>query len=663
MQGRHRVIIENLRPRVDGGAFPVKRVPGESVTALADVFTDGHDKLKAVLRYKPDDAQDWSETPMRALPNDLFQAEFLVQGMRTWRFTVLAWIDRFGTWRDALAKKVTAGQDVTLELREGAAMVRRSADHAGPDSSRLSELAEALEGPDQDEAVQTALSVELLQFMDAHDPREFATSADQELTVHVDPPRALFSTWYEVFPRSVPGLKGESRHGTFADVQGILPEIARMGFDVLYLPPIHPIGETKRKGRNNAVSAAEGDVGSPWAIGGPTPDGPGGHKAVHPDLGTLEGFRALVMAARDHNIEIALDIAFQCSPDHPYVIDHPEWFKHRADGSIQYAENPPKKYEDVYPFDFECENWRELWEELKSVFTHWIEQGVRVFRVDNPHTKPLEFWRWCLGEIQREHPDTIFLAEAFTRPKVMYRLAKAGFTQSYTYFTWRNTKYEIEKYMTELVAHAPRDYFRPNFWPNTPDILPEYLQYGGRPAFMIRHVLAATLSASYGIYGPAYELAENAAVEGKEEYLDSEKYEIRVRNWNAPGNLKEFMTLVNTIRRENPALQSTWNLRFLETDNEFVIFYLKDDPASGNTLLIAVNLDPYNSQRAWLKIPTKELGIPEGQPYMVHDLIGDDKFIWQGERNAIDLDPRMLPARIFRLRRKLKRETDFDYYL
>ncbi|MFW5733778.1 MAG: alpha-1,4-glucan--maltose-1-phosphate maltosyltransferase, partial [Oceanidesulfovibrio sp.] len=436
------------------------------------------------------------------------------------------------------------------------------------------------------------------------------------------------------------------------------------GFDVVYLPPIHPIGATFRKGKNNSPDAGPDDVGSPWAIGSEA----GGHKAVHPDLGTMEDFERLVRVAREeHGIDIAIDIAFQCSPDHPYVKEHPEWFKKRSDGTIQYAENPPKKYQDVYPFNFECDDWKGLWEELKSIFEFWIERGVRIFRVDNPHTKPLPFWEWCFGELRKEHPDVIYLSEAFTRPKIMYRLAKAGFTHSYTYFTWRNSKYELTQYLTELVENAPRDYFRPNFWPNTPDILPEYLQFGGRPAFLIRLVLAATLSSNYGIYGPAFELCENEAVPGTIDYMDSEKYEIKDWDLERPGNLWPFITLVNRIRRENPALRQTWNLRFLPTDNDFVLFFAKEsaekaEPGS-EVILVAVNLDPHNQQSATLSLPLEEYGIDESQTYMVHDLLGDDKYVWQGRHNRMDFNPRQLPARIFRLKRKLKRETDFDYFM
>jgi starch synthase (maltosyl-transferring) len=428
---------------------------------------------------------------------------------------------------------------------------------------------------------------------------------------------------------------------------------------VLYIPPLHPIGFTNRKGKNNATVAAAGEPGSPWAIGAVT----GGHGELHPDLGTIEDFEFLVRKAAEHGIEVALDLAFQCSPDHPYVKEHPEWFFWRPDGTVQFAENPPKKYQDIIPFFFETEQWQSLWEELKRIVFFWIEKGIRIFRVDNPHTKPFAFWEWLIGQVRREHPDVIFLAEAFTRPKVMYRLAKLGFSQSYTYFTWRTTKDELSTYMGELTRSEVREFFRPNFWPNTPDILPMHLQFGGRPAFMIRLVLAATLSSSYGIYGPVFELGVNEALPGKEEYLDAEKYEVRRWDRNAPGNLKWLITAVNRIRRENPAFHSTYNVTFYETDNDNIIFYGKISRETGNIILVVVNLDPTRVQGGRLHVPLEQLGIAPGHPYLVHDLISDEKSIWQGSWNFIELDPSRMPARIFKVRPRLRREADFDYYM
>jgi starch synthase (maltosyl-transferring) len=488
--------------------------------------------------------------------------------------------------------------------------------------------------------------------------RDLASIYEKELQVVVDRQRAGFSTWYEMFPRSCSNQPG--KHGTLRDCEARLPYVAGMGFDVLYLPPIHPIGETHRKGKNNNPLAGPDDVGSPWAIGSKE----GGHVAVHPELGTLEDFRRLVAKAREYSMEIAMDIAFQCSPDHPYVKKHPEWFRWRPDKSVQYAENPPKKYEDIYPFDFETERWQELWAELRDVLYFWLDQGVRVFRVDNPHTKPFGFWEWIIAQVKEKHPEVIFLSEAFTRPKVMYQLAKLGFSQSYTYFAWRNTKWELTRYFSELYQSDVREYFRANLWPNTPDILTEYLQMGGRPAFMARLVLAATLGANYGIYGPAFELCENRPRQlGGEEYLDSEKYEIRRWDLDRPESLKEVIARVNKIRRENQALQSDWNLRFHQVDNEKLIAYSKHTADLSNIVLVVVNLDPHHTHGAWLDLDLDSLGIQPQQSYQVHDLLGDARFLWYGSKNYVELDPKVVPAHIFRLRRRIRTERDFDYFM
>jgi starch synthase (maltosyl-transferring) len=448
-------------------------------------------------------------------------------------------------------------------------------------------------------------------------------------------------------------------HGTFRNVQDWLPYVASMGFDVLYLPPVHPIGWAFRKGRNNSLEPSPSDPGSPWAIGGPE----GGHKAIHPALGTLDDFRELVERARTFGMEVALDVAFQCSPDHPYVREHPEWFRQRPDGTIQYAENPPKKYQDIYPFEFECAGWQGLWDELKSVVLYWCDQGVRIFRVDNPHTKPFRFWEWLIAEVKREHPETIFLAEAFTRPKVMYHLAKLGFTQSYTYFAWRNTKWELTQYFTELTQTDVREYFRPNLWPNTPDILTEALQMGQRSTFMTRLVLAATLGASYGIYGPAFELGEHEAIEfGREEYLDSEKYEIKRRDLGREDSLHDFIARVNRIRRENPALQTDATLRFVPVDNDQLIAYTKEAPGEDNLVLTIVNLDPHYTQAGWVELPLEALGLDPSQPFQVHDLLGAGRYLWNGPRNYVELSPHALPAHIMRFRRRVRTEEDFEYF-
>jgi starch synthase (maltosyl-transferring) len=486
--------------------------------------------------------------------------------------------------------------------------------------------------------------------------RTKATIYPKELQVCVNRAKALFSTWYELFPRSC-GEKG--KHGTLADCEKLLPDVAKLGFDVLYLPPIHPIGRTHRKGKDNSPRCKRWDPGSPWAIGSTD----GGHKSIHPKLGKLKDFRSLVKSARKNGMEVAMDLAFQCSPDHPYVKEHPEWFCWRPDGTIQHAENPPKKYEDIVPINFETDKTQALWNELKSVVLFWIKQGVQIFRVDNPHTKPFAFWQWLIKEVKRDYPEVIFLAEAFTRPKVMERLAKVGFDQSYTYFTWRNTKYELTGYLTELTQAEVGEYFRPNFWPNTPDILPEHLQYGGRSAFIIRLVLAATLSSNYGIYGPAFELCVGEAVEGKEEYLNSEKYEIKDWDRNQKGNIRAVIDRVNRCRRENTSLQQTRNLRFFTVDNDMILCYGKATNDMSNITITLVNLDPYHTQSGWVTLPLEDLQIDLGQPYLLHDQLSDDKYIWQGHTNYIELDPRVLPAHILCLHKRLKRETDFDYFM
>ncbi|HWO40540.1 MAG TPA: alpha-1,4-glucan--maltose-1-phosphate maltosyltransferase [Candidatus Eisenbacteria bacterium] len=657
-QGRRRVAIERVSPEINCGRFPAKRTIGETLTVEADIFADGHDVLSAALLYRSEDTPEWSETPMAPLGNDRWSGRFEISRIGIYRYTISAWIDRFGSWREGLAKKLEASQEVGIELVAGRDLIEQAANRAtGEDRKRLRQFASALQQGGAGSAAK-ALSPELASLMARYADRRWAVTYEKELRVIADREKARFSTWYEVFPRSCAPTPGV--HGTLRDCERRLPYVAGMGFDVLYLPPIHPIGVSFRKGKNNALVAEPGAVGSPWAIG----SAEGGHKAIHPELGTLEDFRRLVAKAHEFGIEIALDIAFQCTPDHPYVTEHPEWFRKRPDGTIQYAENPPKKYQDIYPIDFETDAWRELWEELKSVFLFWIEQGVRIFRVDNPHTKPFAFWEWVIGEIKRSHPETIFLAEAFTRPKVMYRLAKLGFTQSYTYFAWRNTKAELTEYFTELTQTEVRDYFRPNLWPNTPDILTEALQLGGRPAFISRLILAATLGASYGIYGPAYELCENVAREpGSEEYLDSEKYELKHWDWERPDSLRELIAQVNRIRKENPALHSNANLRFHAVDNKELICFSKTTDDRSNTILTAVNLDPHHTQAGWTELALDDLGIDPQQPFQVHDLLSGARYLWSGSRNFIQLDPHLVPAHIFRVRRRLRSEQDFDYFM
>jgi starch synthase (maltosyl-transferring) len=657
-EGRIRVIIGGVKPEIDGGRYPVKRIIGDEVVVEADVLADGHDALACALIYRTDGDENWTEVPMEPLGNDRWRAAFTVSKMGRYRYTIQGWVDHFKTWTRDLRKRLEAGQDVSVDLLIGAEMVEQAHPRADRmDAAWLSTFAEALRTGGEDGA-QHALSAELARLMSVYGDRRFMSTYDRELEVIVDRQRARFGAWYELFPRSCSAVPG--RHGTFKDVEARLPYVASMGFDVLYLPPIHPIGSSFRKGRNNSTTVSPGDPGSPWAIG----SAQGGHKAVHPELGTLDDFHHLVEAAAQYGIELALDIAYQCSPDHPYVTEHPEWFRQRPDGTIQYAENPPKKYQDIYPFDFETHAWRELWEELKSVVQFWVDQGVRIFRVDNPHTKPFPFWEWLIAEIKRDCPEAIFLAEAFTRPKALFGLAKRGFTQSYNYFPWRNTRWELTQYLTELTQTEVSEFTGPNLWPNTPDILPEYLQFGGRSAFMARFILAATLGPSYGIYGPAFELCENRPLApGKEEYLDAEKYEIKSWDLDRSDSLRGLIGQVNQIRRANPAFHANYDLHFHEVDNEQIIAYSKSSVDRTNQVLVVVNLDPHYKQSGFITLPLAELGIDSRQPYQAHDLLTDARYLWQGMRNYVELNPKTVPAHIFVIRRKVRTEHDFDYYL
>ncbi|OFW26834.1 MAG: alpha-1,4-glucan--maltose-1-phosphate maltosyltransferase [Acidobacteria bacterium RIFCSPLOWO2_02_FULL_59_13] len=648
-EGRKRVVIEKVQPEVNGGRFPIKRTVGEKVLVEANVFADGHDTVACALLHRRENETVWQEELMQPLGNDRWRAQFTVTELGRYFYSIEGWMDPFQTWRKDLLKRLQAEQDVRVDLLVGAELIEAAAGRAsGADAKRLSDWEKALrkEGNRNPAPHQKVALDEELAALAARYPDRCCATRYQELPVTVDRVRARFGSWYEVFPRSCAPEPG--RHGTFRDLEGRLESIAAMGFDVLYLPPIHPIGRQFRKGKNNVTDPSSDDVGSPWAIG----SGEGGYKSIHPDLGTLENFRNLVRRAKQHGLEIALDIAYQCSPDHPYVKDHPEWFRHRPDGTIQYAENPPKKYQDIYPLDFETEQWSELWQEMKSVVLFWMDQGVRIFRVDNPHTKPFGFWEWLIREVRDQDPEVIFLAEAFTRPKVMYRLAKAGFTQSYTYFTWRNTKSELTEYFTELTQSEVREFFRPNLWPNTPDILPEYLQHGGRPAFITRLALAGTLGANYGLYGPAFELCENQPKEpGSEEYLNSEKYEIKHRDLNASGSLKELIGRLNRARRDNPALQSDWSLRFHSVDNDMLLCYSKSTDDLSNVILAVVSLDFNYTQSGWVQLDLAALGLEPDHPFQVHDLLGDGRYLWQGPRNYVELNPHILPAHLFRIRR------------
>jgi starch synthase (maltosyl-transferring) len=749
-EGRQRVVIEEVQPQVNCGRYAARRFLGDQVEVRAAIFSDGHDHVAAELLYKREDEHAWHATRMTALVNDMWVGSFPVDALGPWRFTIRAWVDHFDTWYADLRKRLaaqnpaalnpapinastpprdpatstsanpdalnpptsagTSSQDISVAFTIGANLLDQAAARAtGDDMKELKLAARHL----RDLAEQRLpfyddpLTPELEALAARHPDHSFATTYEKELPLWVDRERARFSAWYELFPRSAAPAAKETQpdpghHGTLADVAALVPEIAEMGFDILYLPPIHPIGQAFRKGKNNSTTAQPDDEGSPWAIGnshiGDTHavvPGGGGHKSIHPKLGGYADLDHLITTLRSNGMELAMDIAFQCSPDHPWVTEHPEWFIHRPDGSIQYAENPPKKYQDIYPLNFESEKWQSLWDELRSVFQFWIDRGVKVFRVDNPHTKALPFWEWCIAELHTSTPDVIFLAEAFTRPHVMYSLAKAGYTQSYTYFTWRTNKPEIEAYFSEITQPPVSDFFTPNVWPNTPDILHASLQQGGRPAFMSRLILATTLAANYGIYGPAYELGENVpAKEGSEEYLSSEKYEIRTWNRNAPGSIAPLVALLNKIRHENPALQSDGSLHFHRVDNPWIICYSKttlpppapmtlaeaealsggahnahrgaalptrpDSPTtspaseanSPNVILTVVNLDPHNDQAGWVSLDLDILGLGTDESYDVEDLLTGAVYPWRGRSNYVALHPSAIPAHVLRVTRR-----------
>jgi starch synthase (maltosyl-transferring) len=666
MDGRSRVVIEEVEPQVDCGRYPAKRIVGDVVTVSAAIFGDGHDMVAAQLSYRHGSSDAWRTTPFAALTNDVWSASFVVDRLGDWSFAIEGWVDHFGTWQHDLEKRLAAQsagngqnaasekQDIPLALRSGALLLEQAAKRAkGSDAKVLAAGAAGLIrlADEKRERYDNPLTDEVVALAGRYPDLSFATRYSRELHVWVDRERARYSTWYELFPRSA--SPDPERHGTFADVQALLPGIAAMGFDVLYLPPIHPIGTAFRKGKNNSVTSTKDDPGSPWAIGAKS----GGHKAIHAELGSLKEFKALVAATQEHGMEIALDIAFQCSPDHPWVSEHPDWFVIRPDGTIQYAENPPKKYQDIYPLNFESADWRGLWEALRDVFSYWIGHGVRIFRVDNPHTKALPFWEWCIGELHAKHPDVIFLAEAFTRPHVMYSLAKAGFTQSYTYFTWRNSKDELQEYFEEITKPPVSNFFHPNLWPNTPDILHATLQTGGRPAFMQRLILVATLGANYGIYGPAFELGENVpAKPGSEEYLNSEKYERRVWDRSAGHSLAPVITQVNRIRRENAALQNDGSLHFHPVDNSNILCYSKS--SGNNCILVAINLDARQEQGGWIELNLKQLGIPHNRDFEVEDLLTGVRYQWHDRSNYVALRPDVAPAHIFRILSSSSDETE-----
>lgn len=667
-EGRRRVVIEEVQPQVDGGRYPAKRVLGDIVEVTAAVFGDGHDHVAARLLYQHSSQREWRSVRFEPLTNDLWRAHFSVDKIGIWLFTIEGWIDHFDTWTHDLEKRLAAqpdpkeptqqvmSQDIPLALRIGAKLIddaaARASDH---DAKKLLQAATQLRDLADAELpfYQSPITPELQELVRRYPDLSHATKLDLKLSVWVDRERARFSSWYELFPRSCADTPGQ--HGTFRDVEARLPEIASMGFDIVYLPPIHPIGVQFRKGKNNSIVTEPGDVGSPWAIG----SAEGGHTAILPQLGSFADFASLIEATKAQGMELALDIAFQCSPDHPWVKEHPDWFTIRPDGTIQYAENPPKKYQDIYPLNFESKDWRGLWEALYGVFRFWIERGVKVFRVDNPHTKALPFWEWCISEIRKTHPETILLAEAFTRPHVMYTLAKLGYTQNYTYFTWRTGKTELQEYFEEICNPPVSDFFRPNVWPNTPDILHEQLQEPDptrrRAVFQQRAILAATLSSNWGIYGPAFELCEGRAAEpvpgktGSEEYLDSEKYQIRRWDRSDQISIAPLVTQLNQIRRENPALQRNEHLVFHEAPNPQILCYSKRTADGSNTILVVVNLDPRNQQTAWLDLNLHKLGLPWKGAFGVEDLLTGANYVWKDQWNYIALQPWKMPAHIFRI--------------
>jgi starch synthase (maltosyl-transferring) len=641
------VVIENVQPLLDGGDYPIKRIVGEDLAVEADIFKDGHDVVAAVLKWRVAGKRAWRETSMSFVDNDRWRGVCTLYDEAIHEYTVEAWSDTFRSWQSEFVKKFEGGiSDLRSEALEGSAIVESAAKRARDraDAARLREFSEQISTAASLEIYAIARSLELEVLMATYPDRSDATQYLPAPRVVVDRQAALFGAWYEFFPRSAEG-RGD-RGSTFRDCLPRLDDAKAMGFDVIYFPPIHPIGHRNRKGRNNSITCEPGDPGVPWAIGSEA----GGHKAVEPSLGTLADFDWFQKEVQKRGMEIALDFALNCSPDHPYVKEHPEWFYRRPDGSIKYAENPPKKYEDIYPLNFRCENWRELWAEIKSIVLFWAERGVRIFRVDNPHTKPVAFWEYLITGVREKYPDTIFLSEAFTRPKMMKALAKAGFNQSYTYFTWRNSKRELIEYFTELTQAEMSEYFRPNLWPNTPDILPFVLQEGGRPAFMIRVLLAATLSPLYGIYS-GYELCENEALPGREEYLDSEKYQFKERDWNAPGNIKDWITKINKIRRQNRALQLYTNLRFHHAENDAILSYGKMTAARDNIILVVVNLDPHRKQNSFVDVPIEQFGYIGGDEYRVQDLLSGATYTWRGRRNYIELDPNIQPAHVFLVRR------------
>ncbi len=634
------ILIEDVRPQLDCGRYPIKREVGDILEVSADIFREGHDLLAAVIQYRLYGATDWLETDMSHVDNDRWSGSFALGENASYEYRIQAFPDLYGTWVDEISKKLAAGLDVSSELLEGGAIVQdvieRSPNTAA--SSLKRELERAIHAETQHESVAIMLGTPIADAVHARRSR-IGAAETASLRVIVDRVRARYAAWYSMFPRSSGTVEGKS--GTFEDVVVQLPRISGMGFDVLYFTPIHPIALTNRKGKNNSLVAKAGDPGVPYAIG----TDQGGHDAIEPALGTLDDFRRLVAAASEYGMEIALDVALQASPDHPWVTEHPEWFFIRPDGTIKYAENPPKKYQDIYPINFNNPNWKALWDEIRRIILHWVDNGVKTFRVDNPHTKPTAFWEWLISEVQKEHPDVIFLSEAFTRPKVMKALAKAGFAQSYTYFTWRNFKQELIEYGTELTQTEMKEYLRGNFFTNTHDILPIILQEGGRPAFISRATLAATMSSVYGIYS-GFELCEATPVPGKEEYLNSEKYEYKVWDWDRPGNIVEFITRLNRVRREHPALQEYENLRFYPAGDDNIICYGKSTVDGSDNVIVAVNLDPFQAHSSAIVLPDMLFGKGSQEQIHVHELLTGETYLWTGRNQTVTLDPTISPVTI-----------------
>ncbi|MEW7292036.1 alpha-1,4-glucan--maltose-1-phosphate maltosyltransferase [Aquimarina sp. 2304DJ70-9] len=646
MLNQERVLIENVTPELNNGVFFIKRVVNEKVFITADIFGDGHDIVQASIQFRHENDKDWTEMRMNHIDNDSWQGEFIVSKQGYYTYKLLGWIDYALNWQHGIIRKIDDNQHVISELLEGVEYLDKiKSVVTSKEKTYIESLLELFKEEKQyDKAITEAKSDKLHDLFFKY-PSKGLMATYQELKVYVDREKARFSTWYEFFPRSA--SENEGKHGTFKDCERLLPRIAEMGFDILYFPPIHPIGEINRKGKNNTTTALHDDVGSPWGIGSKD----GGHTSVHKELGTLEEFKNLVDKAKKLGIEVAMDYALQAAPDHPWVTDHPEFFKWRPDGTVQYAENPPKKYQDIQPIYFDTTAWKEMWEELLAAAMFWVEEcGVRVFRVDNPHTKPFHFWGWLIGEIKNKYPDVLFLSEAFTKPKVMQQLAKQGFTQSYTYFTWRNNKHELIEYINELTTTDQKEYFRPNFWPNTPDINPYHLQGANEAMHIIRYSLSSLLSSNTGIYGPVFEQMVSDAIPGKEEYLDSEKYQLRTWDWNIKNKLTTIITSINHIRKENTALQQTNNIKFCHIENDQLLAFYKYDDHRTNELLIIISLDPYYSQQGQLQLPLHELGVHAGHNIEVHDLITKSSYHWNNEWNYVELHP-ALPMHIFKIKK------------